>query len=815
MDLILQDVRYALRMLRKAPGATAVAVLTLAIGISATTTAFSWMRSVLLNPLPGVRDAGRVVTLETVTPSGEMIDASYPDYRDFRDRMRLADGVIAFKERALGLGDETDAERVWALMVSGNYFDVLGVSPELGRFFEGAERGDVFDAAPVAILGDALWRGRFNADPGIIGRTIVLNRQRYTVIGVTPPAFPGTITGLRFDLYVPLTMQRSLTGGSQWLASRTSRPLYLFARLKPGVTLDQGRAEAASIGQALAREYPNSNRGFSATLLTQQHARRGVQSDLGPLVRILLALAVVVLAIVCANVANLQLARAGLRRREVALRAGLGASRGRLLAQVLVEHLVLASLAGLAALLMTAWLVSGLWLLVPFVEYPLVLTTTMRAGDFLFAALASVLAALAVGVVPAVRLSGVGLAQVLKDGGRGAGADTRIGRLRAGLVVSEVALAMVALVSAGLLVRSFDNARRASTGFDPGGVVLAGVNVSTGGYTRAEGLRLIDRIEDRLGTLPGAMAVSVSEDVPLGFNGGSWEDVQVDGYVPAVSEDMKIYRNLVEPGYFHLMRIPLVAGRDFTRQDDDQSAAVAVVNQEFERRFFEGRSAVGRRLRLWGRWATIVGVVATSKYHALAESPQPYFYAPLRQTFNSNTGLAVHVRGEGDLRALGAEVREALRSLDPRLPQPLMTTLADYIGASYFAQRVASVLLSVLAGLALLLASVGLYSLISYGVATRRQEIGVRMALGASARDILRMIVGEGARMAALGVVAGVALALLATRALATLLFGVAPADLATLAASAVLLASIALAASYIPARAATRIEPSEALRAE
>ena len=464
---MLQDIRYALRMFRKAPGPTAVAVLTLAIGIGATTTAFSWVRSVLLNPLPGVRDADRVMTLETVTPSGEMIDASYPDYRDFRDRMRLADGVIAFKERALGLGDETHAERVWALMVSGNYFDVLGVSPELGRFFDGAERSDAFDAAPVAILGDALWRGRFDADPGIIGRTIVLNRQRYTVIGVTPPAFPGTITGLRFDLYVPLTMQRSLTGGSQWLASRTSRPLYLFARLKAGVTLEQGRAEAASVGQGLAREYPDSNRGFSATLLTQQHARRGVQSDLGPLVQILLALAVVVLVIVCANVANLQLARAGLRRREVALRAGLGASRGRLLVQVLVENLVLAALAGLAALLMTAWLVSGLWLLVPFVEYPLVLSTTMRASDFLFAGLASVAAALAVGVVPAIRLSGVGLAQVLKDGGRGAGADTRIGRLRAGLVVTEVALAMVALVSAGLLVRSFDNARRASTGFDP------------------------------------------------------------------------------------------------------------------------------------------------------------------------------------------------------------------------------------------------------------------------------------------------------------------------------------------------------------
>ena len=445
----------------------------------------------------------------------------------------------------------------------------------------------------------------------------------------------------------------------------------------------------------------------------------------------------------------------------------------------------------------------------------MVLSTTMRASDFLFAGVASVAAALAVGVVPAIRLSGVGLAQVLKDGGRGAGADTRMGRLRAGLVVTEVALAMVALVSAGLLVRSFDNARRASTGFDPSGVVLAGVNVSTGGYTRAEGLRRSDRIEERLGTLPGVTAVSVAEDVPLGFNGGSWEDLQVDGYVPSVSEDMKIYRNLVEPGYFQLMRIPLVAGRDFTRQDDDQSAAVAVVNRGI-------RAAVLRRPERrreaappWGRWATIVGVVATSKYHALAESPQPYFYAPLRQTFRSNTGLAVHVRGGGDLTALGAEVREALRSLDPRLPQPLMTTLADYIGASYFA-RASRVRAAERARRPRAAARVG-RPLQPDRVRRRDAAAGARRAHGA--RRLGRRYPaddrGEGARMAAVGLVAGVALALLATRALATLLFGVAAADPATLAASTALLASIALAASYVPARAATRIEPSEALRAE
>ncbi len=815
MDWLLQDVRYALRVLRKAPGPSLVAMASLAVGVAVSTTAFSWMRSVLLNPLPGVRDPARVVTLETVAPSGELIDASYPDYRDFRDRMRLTDGVIAFKERALGLGEESRTERVWALMVSGNYFDVLGVGPEIGRVFQGAERGDAFDAAPVAVLSDSLWRRRFAADPRIVGRPIVLNRQRYTVIGVAPPGFAGTITGLHFDLYVPLTMQRTLTGGSQWLESRSSRPLYLFARLKHGVTLEQARAAAAAVGAALAREYPDTNRGLSATVLTQEHARRGVQSDLGRLVRILLALAVVVLLIVCANVANLQLARSALRRREMAVRAGLGASQRRLAAQVLTENLVLGALAGGAALLMTAWLVNGLLFLVPFAEYPIALTPAMGTGEFLFAAGASLCAALLVGVLPALRLRDTGIAEALRAGGRTAGDDVRAGGVRAALVVGEVALAMVALVSAGLLVRSFENARHARIGFDPAGVVLAGVNVSVAGYTRTDGLAFVDRVEERLGALPGARGVAVSEDVPLGFNGGSWEDIDVDGYVASGNEDMKIYRNLVDPGYFGVMRIPLLAGRDFTRQDDDRAAPVAIVNQEFERRFYDGRHAVGRRLRMWGRWLTVVGVAATTKYHALAEAPQPYFYVPLRQSFRANTGLAIHVRAAGDVGTLSGEVRTALQSLDPRLPPPLMTTLSEYIGASYFAQRVASMLLGVLAGLALLIASVGLYSLIAYGVTARRQEIGVRLALGASAPDILRMVVGQGARLTAAGVAAGVGLALAGARTLATLLVGVAPADLPTLVVSAVVLTAVALAASYVPARAATMIAPSDALRAE
>ena len=774
-----------------------------------------------------------------------MIDASYPDFRDYRDRSRLLDGVIAFKERPLGLGEDTRTERVWAMMVSGNYFDVLGVKPALGRFFAGDEQGDTFDAAPVAVLSDALWKLRFNANPGIVGQTVRLNRRNYTVIGVAPESFYGTITGLRFDLYVPLTMQASLTGNSQWLSNRSSRPLYLFGRLKPGVTIEQGRAEVRSIATALGDEFPRTNKGLSATMLALADARRGAQSDLGALLRILLALGAFVLLIVCANLTNLQLARATIRQREIAVRFGLGASRSRLVRQLLTESLVISLVAGASALLLTAWMVDFLKLLVPFVEYPIMLASSVGTREVAFATAASVMSAVLVGLVPALRLSAGNIAETLKSGGRQTAGDSRTGRLRAGLVVAEVALAMVALVSAGLLVRSFENARRVHPGFEPRGVLLAGINLSTGGYDRERGLLYLDEVRRRVRALPGVEAVSVAEDAPLGFNGGSWEDVAIEGYAPAANEDMKLYRNLVAPQYFDVMKIGLLEGRDFTDQDRGETMPVAIVNREFARRYFEGRSPIGRHFTGWGRQITIVGMAETTRYHTLSEGAQPYFYVPLRQRFGAGTGVALHVRVAqnpasekgavplfrrlfpekgvrplfpdvtGDPAQVTASVRRELQAIDPAMPPPLTVTLVDYMGAAYFAQRTAALLLGVLAVLALVLASVGLYSLVSFGVSRRRQEIGVRIALGAASADILRLILTEGARMAAAGVAVGALLALAGTRALGSLLFGVSPIDLPTLGAAAILLAVVAVAASYVPARSAARTDPMAALRAE
>lgn len=801
-------------MLQRAPGPSVVAIVSLALGIAIVTTVFGWVHGILIDPLPGVADASRMVTIETVAPSGTMIDSSFPDYQTIRDHTRLMSGVIAFKERLVGVGIGPRTDRAWALMVTGNYFDVLGVKPALGRFFQGDEESDTIERHPVAVLSHTMWAARYQSDPDVVGRTIELNRHPYTIIGVAPAGFFGTITGLDFNLYVPLTMQASLTGADDWLSDRNSRPLYLFGRLKEGATIDQARAELATVAAASAEAFPNTNRGISATVLPMREARRGLQHELGAMLELLFAVGAIVLLIVCANVANLQLARAAARRAEMGIRLGLGASRGALIRQVLTEGLVMGALAGALAVLASAWLVGTLRLFLPFVEYPLVLPTTIRGEEVLFAAGVSVLASVLFTVVPALRLSRAGIVDAMNTVRQTEG--RRAGRMGSLLVVAQVALALAALVTAGLLLRSFENARRINPGFDTHNVLLMGINLSTAGYTRDRGLQYLDRVVDRVRSMPGVDRVALAEDVPLGLDGGSWTDLRIDGYVPGSGENMKIYRNLVSPGYFGLMKIPLRDGRDFTIQDAADRPLVAIVNETFARRFFGGR-AVGRGFTAGGSGSrfTVVGVVSDSKYHALAEPSQPYFYVALRQLFDADTGVALQMRTRVPPLSLAPAVLDAIRGIDPSVPPPVTTTLAEYTSAAYFIERLAASLIGVLGGLALLLSGIGLYSLMAYRVARRHREIGVRVALGATGADILRLVIRRGLALVGAGVAVGVLLALAGSRAIASLLFGVGPFDPATLAGATVLLLLVAMLASYIPGRAAARLDPVRALRAE
>jgi predicted permease len=815
METLWQDLRYAARMLGKNPGFAAVVVLSLAVGIGANTTAFGWIEAVLRNPLQGVEHGDRMVSIETVTPSGETIDSSYDDFRDFRDQAGSLDGAVAFKDRPLSLGDEKSSERVWALMVSGNYFQFLDLRPAAGRFFSAEEQDEKPNAHPVAVLSAGLWKSRFNGDPKISGQTIKLNRQDFTIVGVAPAEFQGTIVGLSFDIYVPLRMYTQLTGGGNWLDDRGSRPLPILARLKPGVRVEQARAEMQTIAAQNASAFADTNQGLSATVLPLAQGRYGVQSRLATLLHILMAAGGVILLIVCANVANLLLARATSRQRELSVRLALGASRGRLVRQLLTESLLLAVLGGAAGVLLAMWMGDSLGLLLPVTGLPVARLARLDRTVLLFTVLLSVGAGLVFGLLPALHAVKRGVHESLKEGGRSATPSGRSRRIRGLLVISEVGLALVALVGAGLFIQSFERAKESDTGFDPHNVLLVGLQLSTSGYDRQQGIDFLRRAQERIAALPGVKAASYAEDVPLGFSMGSWETLEVEGYVPRSSDNMKIYRNLIPPGYFDVMKIPLVAGRDFTERDDDKSQWVAIVNEAFVRRFLAGREPIGRKFNTWGRDLTIVGMVKDSRYHTRSGAPEAYFYVPFLQFSNASTGVALHIRTAGQPEVMLPAVRQQLAAIDPSVTAFGTTSLDDYIGASTYIQKSAAMLLTVMGSLAMGLASLGLYSVVAYSIAQRTQEIGIRMALGAQRGDILKLVVGQGMALAVTGVAAGIVAALGLTRFLSSLLFGVSATDPATFAGVAVLLAAVAMVASYVPAQRAAQVDPMVALRYE
>jgi predicted permease len=811
---LIQDLRYGVRSLAKSPGYAATVVLTLAIGICANTTVFTWIRSVLANPLPGVPRGDRMVTLETLTPSGEMIDSSYADYRDFRDQSKLLSGVFAFKERPLSMGAGRDTEMMWSLMVSGNYFDVLSVRPAAGRFFTPEEQSEVPGAQPVVILGHHFWQRQFGGSPAAIGQKVRLNKHEFTVIGVAPLAFSGTIGGLRFDLYVPIMMTAQLTNSSdRWSEDRGWRGLYLMARLRDGVTLEQARAEIRSIAGSLARQYPEDSKDHSATLLRVPDATRGAQSVLGTPLRILMAVAGVVLLIVCANVANLQLARGTGRRKEIGVRHALGASRARVGVMLLTESLALAVAGGILGVLFSLWTVDFLRLLFPAQYLPLYLSLQTDWAVVLFGVFLCLLTGVVAGLVPMLQ-SGRNLHAALLSSGRSPGAVAGSNRVRSTLVVWEIALAMVALVCAGMLYRSFENAKRAHPGFEPNGVLIGGLNLSAGGYDREQGLAYMDRLRERVLALPGVEGVAYAEDVPLGFDGGSWEDIAVGGYVPGPGENMKIYRNLVTPGYLNLMRIRLLAGRDFTPHDDAQAPLVVIINESFAKRFFAGRDPLNRKVRGWGQELTVVGLAADSKYASLREGSKPYMYVPMAQFFRASTGVALQVRATGDVRSLIPAVSGEIRAIDP-VPLSLLISLVEYVSAAYVAEKTATLLLSALGFVALVLAVLGLFSVMAYSVAQRTSEIGIRMALGAEPLTILRMVIAQGMRLALVGVTVGLGGAVAAGQMLGGVLYGVSPVDAPSLFGAGFLLTGVALLACAVPARRAANVDPMVALRYE
>lgn len=823
MENIWHDLRFAFRVLRNSPGFAAVAVITLALGIAANTTVFGWVDTVLLRPVPGVPDAHELAALEGISPDGARLGQfPHPDFRDFQRQMTLVSGVVASHIAFFTIGPPDHPQRVMGQVVSANFFAVLGVKPFLGRMLSPQEDQDTQGAFPYAVISHRLWRTYFRADAGAVGRAVRINGHPYSVVGVAPPDFGGTLGGVALDVWVPLSMIIQTGTLNTWAASdRNARFLDVIVRLKPGVTIEQARQEARAVAARIAAAYPDTHKGIGASLVPMWQASYGLQSALRNPLRILMAVCALVLVIACANVTNLLMARSVGRQREFGIRIALGGSRRRLVWQVLAEVMVLAGAGAFVGILLAQWLGESLSYVLPALDLPIrsaiepLLHPKASAAVALFTALAAIGAALLSTIMPALYMGRLNVNEALQEGGRGRTSGARSHQARGAVVIAEVALAAMALIGAGLAVRSFQKFAKIDLGFEPRNVLVAHFHLSTNGYSLKQEKQFCRTLRLRLEAAPGIEQVSYGDSVPLSIFGAPDDRVQAFGSEADQSGVLRVARSVVAPGYFHLMRIPLLEGRDFTERDDLSTQPVIIVNQTFVQKYFDGKDPIGRRVRVSGKWSTVIGLVKDSKYHTPPEGPTAYFYGSFGQMFWSGNNNFFYLRA-GDLDAARATLRREVAALDPNKGLYELSTLTDYTQAGLFGERVVASLLSALGILALVLASVGLYSVMAYAVSERTQEIGIRMALGAERRQVLGMVLRKGLAMTMTGLVAGVAGAIAAARILSsTLESPLSAADPAVFAWAVLTLILVALLASYIPARRATRIDPITALRTE
>ncbi len=807
LDRFRQDVRYGLRLLARSPGFAAVAIATLAIGIGASTAILSVVDAILLRPL-AYADPERLVVLLHGDPRGDGPVAP-ANYLDWKARGRSFESMGAAEYWTPNLTGGETPEKVWALRMTPEVLPLLGVRPALGRFFLPSEAAA--GANHVVVLGHGAWTRRFGADPGIVGRPITLDGEPYTVVGVMPPSFQfAPFWATNAEIWAPLDLMPRAS-------SRTSSSLRIFARLRGGVSLDAARREIAAITAGLEREFPGTNRHVAVTPLLEK-----VVGDVRPALLVLLAAVGLVLSIACANVANMLLARSSARQREVALRSALGASRGRTIRQLLTESLVLAVAGGAAGAAFGAWALKVLVTLAP-EGIPRLAEVRLDPRIFLATLGVSLLSAVLFGLAPAIQSSDVRLQDALNEGGR-AGSGREGGRLRNVFVAAEVAIAIVLLIAAGLMTRSFFALQAIDPGWNPAGVVTLEVSVS-GTRHAAPALRapLYREILDRLAAVPGVAAAGAINHIPIA--GDIWRfPYAVEGRPAALpGESPSAAYRAVLPGYLSAMRLPLVRGRDVTLADDDGGARVVLVNERLAARQWPGEDAVGRRIMLDDvNWLTVVGVVKNAVRSEWSEAPEDEVYLPAFQTrelMNSPHPMAAYltyvVRTDGDPAALAASLRAAIRSIDPTLPISEVRTMRSIVAQANARARFQMLLLAAFAGAAALLAAVGIYGVMSYAVSKRTREIGVRMALGAEPGQVLRLVVGQGMAVALAGAGAGLVAALLLTRLMASLLYGVGATDPPTYASVAALLLAIALTASWLPARRAAHIDPMKALRSE
>lgn len=808
MRTLLQDLRYGLRMLRKNLGLTTVAVVTLALGIGANTAIFSLINAYFLRPLPGIREPEKLVTLQT-TRDGRAIQFSYPAYEYFAEHNDVFAGLIACTYTELHLGSGGEPQRIRGAAVSSDFFAVLGVRPALGRWFlpeENATPG----ARPVVVLSYDLWNQRFGSDTTLVSRTVILNGHPFTVVGIAPRDFRGMEAGESCDVWVPLAMYHQAmpsivasfnAGEIGWLE--------LIGRLKPAIHLDQARTEMSYLAGQLELAYPKEHKGERVGLTPK------FKYSFGEFEAILCAAVAFLLLIACANVANLLLAQASTRRLEIAIRVALGAGRGRLIRQLLAEGLLLSILGGAVALLIALFMAR---LLLPFLtegDYPAVLDLSPDIRVLGFTLAVSLLSCVAFALAPALQACKPDMVPALKDTTGGVVAAKS--RLRSLLVISQVSLSLVLLIGAGLLLKALRNIDAVRPDFESKNALLVSLQPGLQGYDLPQLDAFYRRLLERVENLPGVQATSLATDVLAG--GFFHEEVSVEDREPAPGAPwISVSYNVIAPSYFRTMGVPLVRGREFDWRDTASGPAVLIINQRMASLLFGREDPLGKRVHIKGERTPreVVGVVKDVEHPALWESPPANIYYPLFQNHPWwASPVILHVRTAGDPTALAPAMRREVQSLDKGLPVFRVRTVEQYIQESLWALRMANAVTGIAGLLALLLALVGLYGVVSYAVAQRTREIGVRMALGAEQRDVLKLIVGQGMTLTLIGVAAGLVAALALTRVLSSLLYGVRPADPIAFVAASVVLTGVALAACYIPAHRATKVDPMMALRHE
>jgi putative ABC transport system permease protein len=818
MGTLWQDVRQGLRVLGKAPSFTIAVALTLGLGIGANAAVFSIINALMLRPLPVADPTNLYVLSVTHQDNDQPHQVSWADYIDYRDSAGVFSDVAAYQIDFAGLSADNRADRIAVGYVTGNFFTMLGVAPRAGRLIL-PDEGKKFGADPVIVLGHSYWKKRFNADPSVVGRHVQVNGRPFTVAGVVPETLYGVYALVEFDGYMPFGMISPEQAYRETIARRDNHDLRVIGRLRPGVSFARAQAGVELLSRQLEQQYPETNKTVRARLIPERLARPEPNAaDSNPFVAgVFMLLVGLVLLVACVNVVNLMMVRATVRQRELAVRAALGAGRRRLVRQLLTESLLLAAAGGLAGAALGAWLSNLLSRITLPADLPIRFDLPFDWRVFAYVAAVALGTGVIVGLIPALRASRTDLNEVLREGGRSMAEGGGRQYVRSALVIGQVAVSLVLLVAAALFVRSVQRAQSVDLGFDPSHVINLSMDVSQQGYDEARGRAFYREVEARVRAIHGVESMSYAYSVPFGYY-NSAEYVEAEGQpVPTGQRKPSAGYNMVGPDYFKTM-VPIVRGRAFTAEDDERARPVAIVNELLAQRFWPGQDPIGKRFRMDGsntQWLEVVGLAKSGKYNYIFEDPSLYFFAPIAQQYRALR--VIHVRTAGAPEALAPAIQKEVRALNPDLPVYDVRSMEKMLQGpnGFFLLRIGALFGGALGVLGLVLALVGIYGVVSYAASQRTQEIGVRMALGAQRGDILRLVVGRGLLLIGIGVAVGLGASFGVARLLNNLLFGVSPTDPITFVGVPLVLGSMALLASYVPALRATRIDPMRALRAE